>query len=100
MTLRHVVMMKMDAASALERSEKAETLAVALRALRPHIEQVVALSVGLNIVENPGNWDLALTVDVEDEEALEVYRHHPEHLKVAKLIQELVVDRCAVDYLV
>ncbi|MEO7348752.1 MAG: Dabb family protein [Terrimesophilobacter sp.] len=100
MTLRHVVVMKMGAASARERTESAATLAAALEALPPHIAQILALTVGLNMIENPGNWDLALTVDVADEEALEVYRHHPEHLKVAKLIQETVGERCAVDYLV
>ncbi len=98
MTLRHVVMMKMDAASAHERTEHATRLAAALRALPPHIEQILALEVGVNTLENPGNWDLALTVDVADEHALELYRNHPEHLKVLQLIQELVADRCAVDH--
>lgn len=100
MILRHVVMMKMSANSREERDERAARLTAELEALEPQVEQILALSVGVNTLESPGNWDLALTVDVEDEAALETYRQHPEHIKVAAIIQELVADRCAVDYLV
>lgn len=98
MVLRHVVLMKVGASSPVERNERALRLAGALNALPPHIEQIQSLSVGLNTLERPGNWDLALTVDVADEEALEVYRNHPEHKTVLLLIEELVEDRCAVDF--
>ena len=57
-------------------------------------------TVGANVVVRPGNWDLALTVDVDDAAALEEYREHPEHQKVLRLINELVADRCAVDFAV
>ena len=100
MILRHVVMMKMVAASAEERTERAVLLAAELEALPSKVDQILALSVGVNTLENPGNWDLVLTVDVADAAALEAYRTHPEHLKVLKLIQQIVADRCAVDYLV
>ena len=98
MILRHVVLMRMAANSPEERSERAALLAAKLEALPPHIGQIIALTVGLNILDNPGNWDLALTVDVADEAALDAYRTHPEHLKVVQLINEIVVERCAVDY--
>ena len=100
MTLRHVVMMKMAGDSLEERNERAALLAGELEALPPHIEQILALTVGMNTIVSPGNWDLLLTVDVADETALEAYRTHPEHLKVAQLIQQIVADRCAVDHLV
>lgn len=99
MTLRHVVMMKMAADTSEESAERAALLAGELEDLPPKVEQIVALSVGLNTLENPGNWDLVLTVDVADEAALDGYRNHPEHLKVAELIQQIVAERCAVDYL-
>lgn len=98
MTLRHVVLMKMAATTAAERAEHAARLAAALEALPQHIEQIIRLEAGVNSLESAGNWDLALTVDVADEAALEVYRNHPEHLKVAELIRELAAERCAVDY--
>lgn len=98
MILRHVVLMKMDASSSAQRTERSATLAAALEALPSHIEQILALSVGLNSLDNPGNWDLALTVDLADEDALGVYRNHPEHRKVIALIEQLVAERCAVDF--
>ncbi len=100
MILRHVVLMKMAAGLSEESSKRAALLAAELEALPHHIEQILALSVGMNTIENPGNWDLALTVDVADEDALNVYRTHPEHLKVAQLINEIVAERCAVDFMV
>ena len=100
MTLRHIVLMKMDAVSPEERATRTAKLAAALEALAPHIEQIISLTVGINVLESPSNWDLALTVDVADEAALQVYRSHPEHVKVAELIQKFVAERCAVDYLV
>ena len=100
MILRHVVMMKMAAASPEERDERAALLAAELEALPPHIEHILALSVGVNSLESRGNWDLVLTVDVADEAALDAYRTHPEHVKVVELIQQIVADRCAVDFLV
>lgn len=98
MTLRHVVMLKMDARSLQERAERAARLAAALEALPQHIEHIMALSVGVNSVERPGNWDLVLTVDVADEAALDAYREHPEHVKVMELISLSVAERCAVDF--
>lgn len=98
MILRHIVSMRMDAATPAEREERAETLAAALRSLPAHVDEIRSLTVGLNVLDRPGNWDLVLTVDVDDESALEVYRNHPEHQKVMGLIQELVADRCAVDF--
>ena len=100
MILRHVVVMKMAGETYDERHEQAALLAAALEALPPHIEQILSLTVGLNTIEGPDNWDLALTVDVADEVALDLYRNHPEHLTVTKLIQEIVSDRCAVDFVV
>lgn len=98
MTLRHVVMLKMDAPSLQERVERADRLAAALEALPPHIEQIQSLSVGVNSVDRPGNWDVVLTVDVANEAALDAYRNHPEHVKVMQLISISVAERCAVDF--
>lgn len=100
MTLRHVVMFKIDASTASERTERAATLAAALEALPPHIKQIRSLSVGVNSLDLPGNWDLLLTVDVADESALDEYRDHPEHVKVMQLIAQTVAERCAVDFVI
>lgn len=91
-------MMRIAGDSSEQRAERTALLAAELEALPPKIEQIVALSVGVNSLDLPGNWDLVLTVDVADEEALNSYRTHPEHLKVVALMQHGVADRCAVDF--
>lgn len=98
--LRHIVSLRMDADTAEVRDSRAAQLTAALAALPAVIPEIRALSVHDNVVTRPGNWDLALVVDVDDAEALEVYRAHPEHQKVLVLINEIVADRCAVDFLI
>ncbi len=98
--LRHIVLFRMKATADAERASSVERLSGALLALPAHIGEIRALSVGANILERPGNWDLALTVDVDDLDALEVYRLHPEHKKVLALVDELAAERCAVDFTV
>lgn len=96
--LRHIVLMKIDADSDEVREAGSARLSAALAALPAHIPEIRALTVSANVVVRPGNWDLALTVDLDDAEALEVYREHPEHQKVVELINELVAERSAVDF--
>ncbi len=98
--LRHIVLLRMNATSDAEREASIARLTEALTSLPTHIDQIRVLTVGANVVVRPGNWDLALTVDVDDASALEEYRGHPEHQKVLALINELVADRCAVDFVV
>jgi Stress responsive A/B Barrel Domain len=98
--LRHIVLMQMGAETDAERAADVARLCDALLALPAHISQIRELSVGTNVVERPGNWDLALTVDLDDAVALEEYRGHPEHVKVLQLIEQIVADRCAVDFTV
>lgn len=98
MTLRHIVMFKMNAETEHERDAQAARLVAALEALPPNIQQIRALSVGVNTVHRPGNWDVVLTVDVDDEAALELYRNHPDHVTVMQLVAQTVAERCAVDF--
>jgi len=88
----------MNGDTANERSAFAAELTTALTGLVGQIPEIRSLSVSPNVVERPGNWDLALIVDLDDAEALEVYRAHPQHVKVAELIGRIVAERCAVDF--
>lgn len=98
--LRHIVSMKMDGATAQERANNAADLTSALNGLVGKIDQIRALSVSPNVVERPGNWDLALVVDLDNADDLELYRAHPDHVLVLELITRVVADRCAVDFIV
>ena len=98
--LRHIVLLRMNATADAQRAVDVAQLSEALAALPEHIDLIHDLTVGANVVVRPGNWDLALVVDLDDAEALETYRAHPEHQKVLALIEQLVADRCAVDFTV
>lgn len=97
--LRHIVLMKVDADSDEVRLAGSAQLSAALAALPAHIPEIRGLTVNANVVSGRGNWDLALIVDVDDATDLEVYRGHPEHQKVVELINQLVAERSAVDFL-
>ncbi len=98
--LRHIVLMRLEADTEEQRLARSAQLSGALAALPDLIPQIRSLTVDANVLSGRGNWDLALTVDVDDEAGLEVYREHPEHWKVLALIAEIVADRSAVDVFV
>ncbi len=98
--LRHIVLMRLDAETEEARQARSARLSAALAALPDVIPEIRSLTVNANVLSRPGNWDLALTVDVDDAADLDVYREHPEHRKVLALIEEVVADRSAVDVIV
>lgn len=98
--LRHIVLMRLDAETEEARQARSARLSAALAALPDVIPEIRSLTVNANVLSRPGNWDLALTVDVDDAADLDVYREHPEHRKVLDLIEEIVADRSAVDVVV
>lgn len=96
--LKHIVSMRMKADNSQDRAAQVEELSAALTGLVGKVEQIRSLAVERNVVERPGNWDLALIVDFDSADDLEIYRAHPDHVKVIELINVLVADRCAVDF--
>ncbi len=65
--------------SADERRASAVRVRDALEALPATVPAIRRLEVGLDVRDKPTNWDLVLTVDVDDRAALEAYRAHPDH---------------------
>jgi len=56
------------------------------------------IEVGINYELTTKSYDICLVSHFETVEQLDAYRIHPEHLKVAELIGQHVVERAAVDY--
>ena len=67
-------------------------------ALKDKIAEVKYLEVGENYELDAKSYDLALISHFESLEDLDVYRGHPEHLEVLKLVNELTELRAAVDF--
>ncbi len=55
---------------------------------------------GINTSKSPMAYDAVLTLVVEDAEALQRYRLHPEHQKISQHCHEVRSSRTVVDYIV
>ncbi len=88
----------MSGETAGARRTNAERVRDALEALPATVPVIRRLEVGLDVRDKPSNWDVVLTVDVDDRDALEAYRVHPDHVVVADLIGSLERTRMCVDY--
>ena len=62
------------------------------------IDELKAMEVGINYLDNDEMPDLSLTASFENKEGLKVYATHPEHLKVIDLIKPMAIGRWVVDY--
>lgn len=96
--LNHVVLFKLKDYPAAEKQEVLNKLKSSLEALKDKIEEVKYLEVGLNYELESKSYDLCLISHFENEAALDVYRVHPEHLKVFEYIKETTEARAAVDF--
>ena len=96
--IRHVVSWKLTAEDPSEKHEVSQRIRTLLEDLRGPIPQIKQLEVSENAVISPANWDLILIADYDSADDLEVYLRHPEHLRVAAVINSLVAARSSVDF--
>jgi uncharacterized protein (UPF0335 family) len=96
--INHVVLFKLKDYPVNEKEIIAGEIKTMLEELQGKIFEVKFIEVGINIVKDSKNYDLALISYFETEKDLDAYREHPEHLKVAERIKESIVERAAVDY--
>ena len=85
-----------DRGKAQELSRKVKEM---LENLVPAIDQLKRMEVGLNINTKPSAFDLVLTADFDDEEGLNAYRVHPEHVKILDFMKDTVEKTAVVDYI-
>jgi len=71
-----------------------------LLALEQSIEPLIKMEVGLNLSNRPAAFDLVLVADFNDEYGLNVYRDHPEHVKVLAYLKNIVEKTAVVDYVI
>jgi hypothetical protein len=98
--LRHVVSWKLAAEDNATKAADAETITTALASLPAVIREIRSLTVGSNVAYPETNWDLVLIADYDDQDGLEAYQVHPDHVAVAQIIRPLVSLKSSVDFLV
>lgn len=97
MTIRHVVMWKMNGADAAERAAQAAEVARLLRELDGVVPQLKAVWAGANDAYVNANWDVTLVSEFASIADLEAYQVHPAHEAVAGYIRSVAASRAAVD---
>lgn len=96
----HIVLFKLkefrdEAEKTLVRAE----IAGSLRDLKSKIPELKELEVGENFELNGSSFDISLVTRFESAADFNVYRDHPEHLKVVGLVRANTRERAVVDYL-
>jgi arginine deiminase len=96
--VNHVVLFKLKDYPKEEKVRILDELKALLESLQQKITEVKFIEVGVNYELEAKSYDLALVSYFESIHDLEVYKVHPEHMKVAERIKETTAERAAVDY--
>ncbi|HET6555971.1 MAG TPA: Dabb family protein [Prolixibacteraceae bacterium] len=97
--INHIVLFKLKKYDS-EREKQAviSEIEEALLSLSGKIEELIHIEVGVNYDLNAQSHDICLISHFDSLDALEAYRVHPEHVKVARFIGPHAVERAAVDF--
>ncbi len=91
--IKHIVIWKFKE----NQEETMKQFLEGLNHLKDIIPQIKYMETGINI--NPENeYDAILISEFETMEDLEIYKNHPEHIKVSNLCKSIRIDRQAIDY--
>lgn len=98
--IKHIVMWKLkDFAEGKNKIENAKEIKVMLENLKDKIEEIEFIEVGININPSEQAYDVVLYSEFKDEDALETYQRHPEHVKVGEFIGRVREERAVADYI-
>lgn len=97
--INHVVLFKLKKYdSDSEKQTVISRIEEALLSLSDKIKELKYIEVGVNYDLNAKSYDICLITHFNTLDDLEIYRVHPEHVKVGELIGQHAVERAAVDY--
>jgi len=96
--MAHMVMWKLNGATAQARQAQAHALVQAFEAARGKVPGLLRMEVGANLIEATDACDLALCMVFESRQALEAYNVHPEHLKIKEMMGPLRLARSQADF--
>lgn len=96
--LKHIVLFKFKENNKDLRDAQILTVKGMLDRLAREIDSIVELKTGVNISTRAAAFDFALEVILENEEGLESYRIHPEHVKVLDYLSSVELETVVVDY--
>jgi hypothetical protein len=96
--IKHIVLFKFKAdLPEAEKVLKMQSIKTGLEALIKKTETLKKIEVGINCNQDE-KYDLSLSAEFDSMEGLNAYAVHPEHLKIGKIIREILDERACVDY--
>ena len=96
--IRHIVMWKFRRDLEETPQQVAEEMKSRLEALRGEIDGLLAVEVGVNLVETASSYDAVLTADFPSWEAMEAYKVNPLHVVISDYCKSRRLERVDVDY--
>lgn len=97
--LKHIVMFKFkDEAEGSDKETNINKVTSLLMELPAKINEIKIYEIGKNIASSPSAFDLVLYSGFDNEEDLNAYRSHPEHVKALEIILKLITETAVVDY--
>ncbi|MCG8480150.1 MAG: Dabb family protein, partial [Spirochaetales bacterium] len=97
--IAHVVCWKLkDSALGKDKSTNRTEMEARLKALLGVVPELRRLDVSTTVVNTTEDFDIVLYTEFDDVPALDAYRVHPDHKRVAEFIGEVTESRVAVDY--
>ena len=95
--VKHIVMFDFKDENREENLQKAKVM---LEALLESVPSLKNMEVGINFSEEERAMDLSLYSEFDNNEGLEAYAIHPEHLKVVEFIKSVATASKVSDYTV
>lgn len=96
--IRHVVMWKLkEEAQGKTKAENMKWIREHLYALVPMIPEIKRMEIGFDVSETDMSMDLLLLTEFDTMEDLHTYAVHPEHVRVAAYVREVVETRVVLD---
>ena len=92
--IKHIVMFKLKD----KNKENIKKVVNALNTLEANIDVLRSAEIGVNITESERSYDIVLTTQFENLEALNAYGPHPEHAPVIEIVRSLCSGSVVVDY--
>ncbi|EKS70351.1 MULTISPECIES: Dabb family protein [unclassified Caballeronia] len=96
--IKHIVMWNVRGETPEQKQQTAEMVKNAFESLGGKIPGMTRLEVGMDVSRVDYACDVVLYTEFENEEFLQAYASHPEHLRVRQALGDVRVARYQVDY--
>lgn len=96
--IRHTIMWRFtDNFDGMNKEEIMDKITELFVFLKNTIPEIKFMSVELDVIKSERSFDMIYITEFESLEELEIYRVHPEHLKVAEFIGKVRIAQAVTD---